>query len=143
MSNLKSGLVLQDGEQVVVELEAELWSVSGNPIARFFGKLHRIISGFLGYRKKGFLVITDRRVVEILTIYQCYVFNTDKHVKYVLPASVREVGFTRETTCGVFCPEFKLYYEANTQSTSILLPTNDEKECQRYVDAFYNAISKH
>ena len=142
MANLKSGLVLQDGEQVVVELEAELWSDSGNPISRLIGNFSRFISRLFGYRKSGFVVITDRRVVEISTIYKCYVFNTDKHVKYVLPSSVKEVGFTRETTCGVLCPEFHLYYEANTQSTSILLPTNDEKECQRYVDAFYNAISK-
>lgn len=141
MEKLKSGFVLTEGENVVVELEAELWATGSNPIQKFFGKIMRLLYMIIGYRKKSFLVITDRRVVEISSVYNCWVFNTGKEVKYVLPSSVKELGYIKETTCGVFCPAYYLYYQSTTQSTAIQLSA-DEKECQDIVDAFYNALSK-
>lgn len=141
MEKLKSGFVLTEGENVVVELEAELWATGSNPIQKFFGKIMRLLYMIIGYRKKSFLVITDRRVVEISSVYNCWVFNTGKEVKYVLPSSVKELGYVKETTCGVFCPAYYLYYQSTTQSTAIQLSA-DEKECQAIVDAFYNALSK-
>ena len=141
MEKLKSGFVLTEGENVVVELEAELWATGSNPIQKFFGKIMRLLYMIIGYRKKSFLVITDRRVVEISSVYNCWVFNTGKEVKYVLPSSVKELGYIKEATCGVFCPAYYLYYQSTTQSTAIQLSA-DEKECQAIVDAFYNALSK-
>lgn len=141
MEKLKSGFVLAEGENVVVELEAELWATGSNPIQKFFGKIMRLLYMIIGYRKKSFLVITDRRVVEISSVYNCWVFNTGKEVKYVLPSSVKELGYIKETTCGVFCPAYYLYYQSTTQSTAIQLSA-DENECQAIVDAFYNALSK-
>ena len=43
---MKSGLKLREGENVIVELEAELWATSSNPIARFIGEIIRIINYF-------------------------------------------------------------------------------------------------
>mgnify|MGYP003419303390 FL=1 len=142
MGNLKSGIILQEGERVIVELEAELWAQSNNPIAKFIGEVQRLFARIMGHSRKGFLVITDRRVVEIVNITNCYVFNTDKVVKYVLPSSVKEVGFYKTSTCGVFCPAYLLYYQANTETNSIRLKTSDEREAHNIVDAFYNAL-KH
>lgn len=142
MGNLKSGIVLAEGENVVIELEAELWAESSNPISKLIGKVTRFIAWLCGHRRKGFLVITDRRVVEVVSITNCYIFNTDKMVKYVLPSSVKEVGYIKGTTCGLFCPAYHLYYESHTQSTSIQLQTGDEREAQHIVDAFYNALNK-
>lgn len=36
MAYLKSGLNLEEGENLVMEIEAELWATSSNPIAIFF-----------------------------------------------------------------------------------------------------------
>lgn len=141
MADLKSGLALLPGEQVIVELEAELWAESPNPLAKLIGGIQRVVARIFGHRRKGFLVITDRRVVEVLNIYNCYVFNTDKAVKYVLPSSVKEVGYVKGTTCGVFCPAYHLYYDSHTQRTSIQLQTAEEAEVLRIVDAFYNTIA--
>lgn len=33
MADLKSGLILEPGESLVMEIEAELWATSSNPIA--------------------------------------------------------------------------------------------------------------
>jgi hypothetical protein len=141
MATTKSGLSLIEGENLVVELEAELWAQSSNPIAQLLGSLQRIVSSVLGFKKKGFLVITDKRVVELYNQISCYVFNTGRKVKYVLPSSVKEIGYTKTTTCGIFCPAYYLYYEGFTQQTSILLKSYDEAGAQKIVDAFYKAIT--
>jgi hypothetical protein len=141
MAETKSGIILGEGEKLIVELEAELWATSANPVAQAIGEMRRVIFGLLGFKKKGFMIITDRRVVEMYNQINCYVFNTGKRVKYVLPSSVKEIGYTKKTTCGFFCPAYYLYYEGFTQSTSILLKEYDEAGAQKIVDAFYNAIS--
>ena len=65
-----------------------------------------------------------------------------RRVKYLLPTSVKEVGYTKEATCGCFCPSYHLYYESFTQSTSVLLSATSDAEAQKVVDSFYSAISK-
>ena len=81
MENLRSGLVLNEGEKLVMELEAELWATSSNFIARIIGTIVRIINLILGNKRQGFIVITDKRVVEILQFKALWVFNVGKNVK--------------------------------------------------------------
>ena len=139
---LKSGLILNEGEKLVIELEAELWATSQNPIAKLIGQIRKLLALITGSKREGYIVITDKRVVEIIQAKACWVFNQGKNVKYVLPSSVKEVGYTQEgACCGCFCPAFNLYYDAFTQRTSVLLPVTEETEAQKIVDAFYKAIS--
>ncbi len=142
MANLKSGLILGEDEHLVVELEAELWATSSNPIARLIGAVVKFINLILGNKRQGYVVITDKRVVEIIQYKALWVLNAGKNVKYVLPSSVKEVGYTKEGTCfGCFCQSYNLYYDAFTQRTSVLLSDVDEAGAQKVVDAFYKAIS--
>jgi hypothetical protein len=142
MSNLRSGLILSEGENLVMELEAELWATSGNPFAKLLGSVVKFINLLFGNKRKGFIVITDKRVVEVVQIHACWVFNVGKTVKYILPSSVKEVGYIKEGTClGCFCQSYHLYYDAFTQRTSVLLSNLDEAGAQKVVDSFYKAIS--
>lgn len=141
MSDLKSGLILEEGESLVMEIEAELWATSSNPLAIALGKIQKFFAKILGYRVNGFLVITNKRVVEVKKVIECYCFNTGTTVKYLLPSSVKEIGYERTSTCGVFCPAYYLYYESFTQRTRVMLSGADEKTAQKTVDAFYKAIS--
>jgi hypothetical protein len=141
MAALASGLILAEGENLVMEIEAELWAASSNPIARFLGDATKLIARVLGFRKKGYLVITDKRVVEVSTQINCWVITTGRQVKYVLPSSVKEIGYDKATTCGFFCPAYHLYYESFTQRTSILLRDADEAGASKAADAFYAAIA--
>ena len=142
MANLKSGLILREDENLVMELEAELWATSMNPLARLWGSIVRTVNLILGNKRKGFIVITDKRVMEITQFKALWVLNAGKDVKYVLPSSVKEVGYTKEGTCfGCFCQQYDLYYESFTQRTSVMLPVQGEAEAQRVVDGFYKAIS--
>ncbi len=143
MAGLKSGLILTEGEELVIELEAELWATNASPIGRVIGSITKFLNLLIGNKRKGFVVITNKRVVEVIQFQACWVFNVGKNVKYVLPSSVKEVGYTKEGTfCGCFCQAYSLYYESFTQRTSILLSdVSDEAGAQRIVDAFYKAIS--
>lgn len=141
MAGLASGLVLATGETLVMEIEAELWAVSSNPIARLIGGINKFIAMLLGFRKKGFLVITDRRVVEITEQVGCWCITMGRQLKYVLPSSVKEIGYEKKPTCGCFCPVYYLYYEAFTQRTSVQMKGADEPEALRAADAFYAAIT--
>ena len=142
MANLKSGLILGEDEKLVVELEAELWATSSNPISLLIGKIIKFINLLFGNKRQGYVVITDKRVVEIIQFKSLWVLNSGKNVKYVLPSSVKEVGYTKEGTCfGCFCQSYNLYYDAFTQRTSVLLSDVDEAGAQKVVDAFYKAIS--
>jgi len=141
MAELKSGITLADNEKLVMEIEAELWAASSNPISQMFGSLRRIFAAILGFKQNGFLVITDKRVVEVKTIVRCWCITVGRFVKYVLPSSVKEIGYTRTATCGCFCPAFFLYYDSFTQRTSIQLKGADEAGAMKAADAFYAAIS--
>ena len=139
---LMCGLALAEGETLVLELEAELWARSSNPFAQYVGSIKKTIAAIFGFKQKGFLVITDRRILEVSTQIYCYFFKTGHSIKYVLPGSVKEIGYDRTTTLGVFCPAYHLYYQGHTQYTRILLKGADEAEAQRIVKAFYSVISK-
>ncbi len=142
MGKLKSGIVLTEGENLVIELEAELWATSSNPLAWLVGQVVKFINLIIGNKRKGYVVITDKRVVEVIQFKALWVFNTGKNMKYILPSSVKEVGYTKEGTCfGCFCQAYRLYYDAFTQRTSVLLSATEEAEAQKIVDAFYRAIS--
>ncbi|MDR2491318.1 MAG: hypothetical protein LBD20_07950 [Spirochaetaceae bacterium] len=141
MAILASGIVLAENENLVMEIEAELWATSSNPFARFLGSINRIIAMIFGFRKRGFLVITDKRVVEVSTQINCWCITTGRQVKYVLPSSVKEIGYTRDATCGCFCPVYYLYYEAFTQRTAVQLKGADENGALKAANAFYAAIS--
>lgn len=141
MATLASGIALADGEQLVMEIEAELWATSSNPIAQLIGRIREFFARILGIKRKGYLVITDRRVVEVTTFIACWCIVTGKQIKYVLPSSVKEIGYTRQATCGCFCPTFHLYYEAFTQRTSVMLKDADENGALKAANAFYAAIT--
>ena len=139
---LKSGLILGADEKLIVELEAELWASSQNPLAKLWGQCVKFFNLLLGNKRQGYLIITNKRVVEVIQFKACWVLNLGKNVKYVLPSSVKEVGYSKEGVCfGCFCQAYNLYYDAFTQRTSIVLPVTEEKEAQDIVDAFYKAIS--
>lgn len=142
MADLKSGLILKDGEQLVMEIEAELWATSSNPFARLLGEINRVIAMIFGNRRKGFVVITNKRVVKVVNIVSCYCFNTGREVKYLLPSAVKEVSYSKYATCGCFCPAYYFQFETQTENTRIMLKGVDEEGAQKTVDAFYNAIAR-
>ena len=140
MTKLKSGVQLNEGETLVMELQAELWATSSNPIAQLLGEIKKVFAMLLGFKQEGYVVITDKRVVEVSKGKFFYIFDSAKTTRYLLPSSIKEIGYGMKKTFFCFCPAYHLFYESHTQSTSILLSDVDEAGAQRVVDAFYNAL---
>lgn len=141
MAALKSGAILEEGENLVMELEAELWAMSTNPVTRFFQNIARVLNGFVGIKRKGFIVITDKRVLEVCSNIVCWKIATGKDVKYVLPSSVKEVGYKKQATFCCCCSMYTFYYESFTQTRQIILAGATEADAQKVVTAFYKAIA--
>jgi len=140
MSSLKSGFTLEEGENLVAEIEAELWARSLNPISQFIGAILQAIYMILGFRHKDFLIITNKRVVEVYNRITCYCINSGRDVTFVLPSSVKEIGYGRKTYDCCFT-NFFFYYEALTQRKEVRPKNAKEEEVLRLANAFYNAIT--
>jgi hypothetical protein len=140
VAKLASGIVLGEDEKLVMEIQAELWASSSNPFARLIGLFRKFLAFISGFRRKGFLVITNKRVVEVSAQVNCWCITIGKQVKYILPSSIKELGYNRTATCGYFCPSYHLYYESLTQRTSVLLKGADESGALKVVNAFYSAV---
>ena len=76
MNKLKSGIILTEGEVVVAELEAELSESGGDLLDKLLAPVKKFFAWVFGCRRKGYLVITNKRVVEIVAITNCYVFTS-------------------------------------------------------------------
>jgi hypothetical protein len=141
MAALKSGVTLGENEKLVMEIEAELWASSANPFAQAVGSFYKVLAAILGFKKKAFWVITDKRVVEVSTQVACWCITLGRQVRYILPSSVKEIGYTRKAACGIFCPAYYLYYESFTQLSSLQLKGANEDGAVKAANAFYAAIS--
>ncbi len=138
---MASKVTLLPGEQVVFELEADFWNIGNNPIQKALGKCIKFINKILGHRIKGYLTVTNKRVVETTEEIVCYCIPTNRSMKVVLPHSVKEVGYKMERICGYFCPTYFFYYEGTTQSTLIQVEGGDDAKLTGYVQKFYEAIN--
>lgn len=139
----KPQIKLEEGEVIVAQLEAELWAESSNIFSRIIGQIWRIIGLILGFRKEGFLTITNKRVIETIHVQQCWVFNSGSITRIVLPSSVKEVGYTKDGTfLGCFCQAYQLFYEGHTQRTVVMLKDiYSDADAMDLVMKFYKAIS--
>lgn len=137
---MAGNVTLIPGEQIVFELEADFWNLGNNPIQKAIGKFMRLVAKILGHRIHGYLTVTNMRVIETKEEIQCYCIPTSKSSKVILPHSVKEVGYTMEKVCGVFCPTYFFYYEGLTQSTIIQIENGSDEKLMTYVQKFYEAM---
>ena len=119
---LQSNIPLEKGEEVVFELKVSF--------------LRKWWEFFLGIKKNGYLVITNKRVAEVYDKFCCCCCSTERVVKYVMPRSVAEVGYKRYGFC---CRRTFIYYQALTQETAFEVDNQDTAIA--IVNAFYNAIN--
>ncbi len=137
----KSGIILAKDESLEIGIEAELWASSSNIISRILGGIARFLAFLTGVRRNGFLLLTNKRLIEVSQLKLCWVFNASKNVKTIMPSSIKEVGYYSEGTfLGCFCQAYHLYYEAYTQKTSVLLKNANEEDAEYLSNSIYNTI---
>ncbi|EKR55131.1 hypothetical protein [Leptospira interrogans] len=131
---------LISGEEKVFELEADFWNRGSNPIQKIIGNFFRIINLILGNKIHGKLIITNLRAFEIKETVRLFCIPTNRELKLLTKNSIKEIGYTMEKTCLFFCPNYTLYYDAHTQSTSIAVLNGTEDKMLDLLDKFYNVI---
>lgn len=138
----KSGIILDDGEQVVQEVEAEFYATSSNPLAKLFGIIAQFINLILGNKEKAFLVITNKRIFVTATSVRLYCITAGKNISYILPSSVQEIGYVKSSTCWFFCPAYDFYYKTTMRMLRFQVKEFDEKQMKKLVDDFYGTLAK-
>lgn len=137
---MASNVKLIPGEQIAFELEADFWNVGNNPIQKAFGKFFKTVAKIFGYKIRGFLTVTNMRVIETKDEIRCYCIPISRTTKVVLPHSIKEVGYTMEKICGIFFENYYFYYEGLTQATLIQIQDGTDEKLMDYVQKFYEAI---
>lgn len=132
-------LPLLEGEELIFQLEGDVFDAGANPMLQALAKLKAFIMKLLGTKIKATLVVTNQRVIEYREVIQCWCIPAAVDLKVVLPQSVKEVGYTQHTACGC-CSFFTLYYESFTQRTAFPIVGGDVDEMNKYVASFYKAL---
>ena len=110
MANLKSNVVLVDGEQTLAELKVEkpinLGPLNLIKVVPFVGGFIIAIISLFMKPPKGLLIITNKRIIES---------DNKETVTYVIPEAInkslsREIGFVEEKVCGCLCPSYTLFF---------------------------------
>ena len=140
---MKNNIVLVDGEEISFQIEAKISSGVNNPLMKAFDKATRFIWMYLlGYKKNGFLTVTNKRVIISSQESILWCVESSKLVKTITPQSIKEIGYTMDKSFFCFCPTYVLYYEGLTDNFKVYLPDNNEQEVAEYAVKFYDAIAR-
>jgi hypothetical protein len=142
MASLQSGLVLQDGESLRLEIKANLVVTSPFLPLRFVLEVIRHATLILGFRKEGYLVITNKRVSEIYRQRFLWFFYARKTVNNIRLYNIKEVDYTRKGTFAFFFRRFHLYYDRQFTRVYGILTGIGEEATQKAVNTFFTAISQ-
>ena len=139
---MKCNITPLEGENLIAEIAGEMWAASSNPIVRFFAFIDKILCFIFGFRKAGYLVLTDRRIIFIRKRVALWCFPLEAIIKSYLPQGISAVGYTRKGTClGCFCPMFCLELTSiSGEVITIQLKGATEKMAASYANTMYEAI---
>ncbi|MDR2842596.1 MAG: hypothetical protein LBV52_05290 [Spirochaetaceae bacterium] len=142
MSSLKSGVVLPEGETLVLEIESGLVSTSSFLILRFLIGILRFLGQLVGIRTKGFIVLTNKRVIEVYNQFVFWGWKVRKTVKNVPLKYIKEVNYNKKGVFLCFYRAYHLYYERSLQRVYAILKGLSEAELQKAVNLFFTTVLK-
>lgn len=137
---IDQNLPMLPGEELAFQLEADMWNMGNNPIQRAIGTFMKTVGKFLGFKVKGHVSVTNKRVLVTSETIKCYVFKTASTTKVLNPTSILEVGYSRKAMFGLFCPTNFFYYAGHTDVVEIAVSGASEDQMKEYVNKFYQAL---
>jgi hypothetical protein len=143
MTSLKSGVDLLENETLVLEMDAELYVTSSWLILRFIHGIIRFFAQILGFRKRGFLVVTNNRFVEVYNQIIFWVINIRKYVKSVPFEHIeKEIDYVKKGTFAFLFRAWQLYYNKRTQRrVYVILRGLDEREAHSAANVVYKTLN--
>jgi len=128
----KSGIVLRENETIALEIESRLYITSACVILRFIFGVIRIFLQILGFKKKGFLVISDKRFAEVYTQTIFWFINFGKTIRNVPLKSIKsETGCVWKGTFLFLFRSWQVWYERQGRRVYYILKGLDETEAQK------------
>ncbi|MDR1106816.1 MAG: hypothetical protein LBL44_10715 [Treponema sp.] len=141
MTPLKSGIDLLENESLTLEIDAELYITSRCAVLRFLQGIIRFFAQILGFRKRGFLVVTNKRVVEIYNQIIFWIINIRKYVNSVPLCKIdKEVDYVKKGTFAFLFRAYQLYYQRSWRRVYVILRGLDEKEVHQVSNAVYKTL---
>lgn len=136
MATTKSGIVLSENEELITEIEAEMLPLGTSIITQVFMIFQRIIAKITGTKMKGYMVVTNKRVIIVEDKVVCWVFKTNHSVDYIFAHHVRSLGYQKAPMiCGLFCPEYSVYLSTLTKGWQFVVKGADEATVSKATDA--------
>ncbi|MDR0601822.1 MAG: hypothetical protein LBG42_05520 [Treponema sp.] len=141
MTPLKSGIDLLENESLTLEINAELYVTSSFIIPRFLFGIIRFFAQILGFRKRGFLVVTNKRIVEVYNQIIFWIINIRKYVNSVPLCKIdKEVDYVKKGTFAFLFRAYQLYYQRSLWRVYAILRGLDEKEVHSVANAIYKTL---
>jgi hypothetical protein len=142
MTSLKSGVDLLENETLVLEMDAELYVTSSWVILRFFYGIIRFLAQIFGFKKRGFLVVTNKRFVEVYTQIIFWVITIRKYVKSVPAGHIgKEIDYVKKGTFAFLFRAYQLYYERTRRRVYVILRGLDEREVHSAANTVYKILN--
>jgi hypothetical protein len=143
MTALQSGVTLLENETLVLEMNAELYVTSSWAILRFIHGIIRFFAQILGFRKQGFLVVTNKRFVEVYNQIIFWIINIRKYVKSIpLERIEGEVDYVKKGTFAFLFRACQLYYnKRENRRVYAILRGLDEQDAHGAANAVYGALN--
>jgi len=149
MVSLNSGFPLQKDERLIVEVESKLYMTSPYFLLRFIWGMIRPTLQILGIRKSGYLIVTDKRLIEY---YVHTFFWFIKFRRYAESVSLKDVKmnvhYVKKGTFLFFCRAFQICYDRNSYICGFplvrvyfILKGKEEEEANKIVSLIGDAVA--
>jgi hypothetical protein len=142
MSSLKSGIVLPENESLLLEVEADLYGTSPFLLFGIALEILRCVAQVFGIKKRGYLVITNKRVVEVYQQFFLWGVQGRKKIRFFRLDRLSAIGYNRKGTFACFCRAWHLFYYRSWLRIYAVLKGRDEGEAQRAAAILFNAVYK-
>jgi len=141
MASLNSGFPLLENEQLVLEIESKLYMTSPWLPLRFLWGLIRPILQILGFHRKGYLIATNKRLVEYYTQTIFWFIKIRKFVECVSLKKIKgNVQWTKKGTFLFFCRAYQISYNRPWYRVYFILKGKEEEEVNKIVNLLNQAV---
>lgn len=136
---LNSGIVLNYNEKLIVEIEADLYRRESGFFDRANAKRRRIIDMVKGKTKRGYIVLTNKHIIEVYQSNTCCCCRDQQQIDYYPLSDIKDFGYCidRESCCGKAC---YIYYETSNHIGGIDLYDSSYQEVLDLVKKFREVL---
>ena len=91
--NIDKYIKLSDGEEILQEVEGDAQTMGTGPVEKLFAVISKVVDKILGRSTKITILITNKRVVELISKKQFWVIDKGVSVINYTPRSINYIGY--------------------------------------------------